>query len=82
MVTLTMIGGAAKNGIGQHESAVADFDEAIRINPSDITVYINRGETKIRSMIGMREALIDFDKVISLDPENAENYHKRWHYEM
>jgi len=35
----------------EHEKALADFDEAIRLNPELVAAYINRGNVKVKKEI-------------------------------
>lgn len=68
--------GDVKIELEQYEEAIVDFNESIRLKPSDAEVYNIRGFTKIK--LGQIEsALIDFDQAISLDPTLAEAYHTR-----
>ncbi|MFS8118818.1 MAG: tetratricopeptide repeat protein, partial [Microcoleus sp.] len=47
------------------ESAIADFNEALRINPNYALAYANRGN--IRAKLGDKEAAIqDFQKAADL----------------
>ena len=47
---------------GKYEAAIADFSEAIRINPNEATFYYNRGLAKFH--LGQHEAAIDdYDEV-------------------
>jgi tetratricopeptide (TPR) repeat protein len=57
--------------IGQRERAIADYDEAIRLDPKYATAYYNRGV--IYGDIGQRErAIADYDEAIRLDPTLAQ----------
>ena len=40
--------GLAKSDLGQHFTAIADYDIAIRLNPNDAKAYINRGIAKVQ----------------------------------
>ena len=54
--------------LGQHEAAIADFDEAIRLGPDYPLAYVNRGKAKDK--LGQHEAAIaDFDEAIRLEPD-------------
>ena len=61
---------------GEYESAIADYSEAIRINPNDATVYYNRGTSSYR--IGRYEsAIADFDEAIRINPNDERFYNNR-----
>ena len=57
--------GIAKAGLGQFEEALADYDEAIRLNPYYDEAYYNRGHVKIE-LNRIEEARQDFDKTFHL----------------
>ncbi len=60
--------GAAKAGIGNHEGAIADFDECIRLRPKKALYYHDRGLSK--EALGQQEtAEADFAKAKGLDPK-------------
>ena len=40
--------GNAKGVLGRHEEAIADYDEALRINPQLAAAYYNREAAKIK----------------------------------
>ena len=55
---------------------MADFDQAIKLNSTDVRPYNNRGLTYLGK--GLYAAAIrDFDKVIELDPRQARAYNNR-----
>ena len=39
--------GVAYFELGNYESALADFDKVLRLNPDDAEAYFNRGNTKM-----------------------------------
>jgi lipoprotein NlpI len=55
---------------GQHDRAIQDFDQTIRLNPQNVQTFIDRGisyEAK-----GQHDrAIQDFDQAIRLNPQNA-----------
>ncbi len=61
----------------RREEQVADCSEAIRLDPSNPALYLERAEA--RSAVGrFEEALADYDRAISLDPDHAGAYLGRW----
>ena len=61
---------------GKYEDAIADYDEAIRINPQDAQAYYNRGTAK--GELGWhQEAIADFDEAIRVNPQHAAAYYNR-----
>ena len=57
----------------RHEEAIADCSEAIRLDPRDPALYLERAEA--RSAVGrFEEALADYDRAIRLDPDHAGAY--------
>jgi len=62
--------------IGEYEQAIADYDQAIALDPEFAIAYLNRGLTYFE--IGEYEqALADYDQAIVLDPEFATAYLNR-----
>ena len=58
------------------EIAIPAYDEAIRLNPSYVEAYNNRGNAK--NHLGQREeAMVDYDEAIALDPHYADAYCNR-----
>ena len=54
--------------LDQYEQAIADYNEAIRLNPKDSTVYNSRGI--LYFTIGQyTRAIADYDEVIRLNPQ-------------
>ena len=59
--------GAAKAGLGDHNGAIEDFNEAIRRNPKKVRYYSERGKAK--EALGQHEAAeADFQKAKEIDP--------------
>lgn len=54
------------NGLGESKKAVADFDKAIEIDPTDLASYIDRGKTKAatKDLAGAKK---DFEYVLTMD---------------
>jgi len=61
---------------GKLKEAIAEYDEAIRLEPYLAPAYINRGIAYAR--LGQHQrAIQDFDEAIRLDPQYAEAYYSR-----
>ena len=56
-----------------YAAAMADFDQAIKLNPGDADAFRRRGDVYI-AMAQYARALEDFDQAIKLDPHNAEAF--------
>src|SRR5215467_13387117 len=55
---------------GEHDRAITDFNEAIRLNPQNARAYNNRGSSFFAK--GDRDqAVADFSKAVELDPKNG-----------
>ena len=66
----------AKAFLGQRQSALADYDTAIRLSPECAASYTNRGQLK--DSLGQREAAqADFEAAIHADSEFAQPYIER-----
>ena len=62
--------------LGEHESAIQDYTEAVRINPKNTNAYYNRAVT--HNCLGdYRSAVQDYSEFIRLVPENAGAYNSR-----
>ena len=60
--------GAAKAGLGNHQEAIEDFNECIRLKPKKALYYHDRGLSK--ESLGKHEAAeADFTKAKKLDPD-------------
>lgn len=58
---------------GDYDKAIADYDEALRIDPTRATTCHNRGLTwKKKSEFA--KAVADFDRALELDPKNNSTY--------
>jgi len=58
------------------EHAVADHDQAIKVDPKNAVAYMNRGNTNIAKQDYTR-ALADYDQAIKLNPKYAEAFFNR-----
>ena len=58
------------------DKAVAEYTEAVRLNPNDAVGYFNRG-TAYRKREELRKAIDDFTEAIRRDPKYAQAYNSR-----
>ncbi|RUU55943.1 tetratricopeptide repeat protein, partial [Mesorhizobium sp. M2C.T.Ca.TU.009.01.2.1] len=68
--------GSALAVTGEQEKAIAAYDEAIRIDPTDVTALINRGIAHAAKG-GFDRAIADYDTALGIDPRSADAYAKR-----
>ena len=68
--------GLDKQEQGHLEEAIAEYDEAIRLNSEDAVVYYNRGLAHL-SLSQLQQAVQDFDTAVRLNPRLASAYAKR-----
>ena len=61
---------------GDHRRAIADFNEAIHLNPNRASLYRERA-LAYRQNGEVELAIADFDEAIALDPKFAAPYHER-----
>jgi tetratricopeptide (TPR) repeat protein len=62
---------------GDHDRAIADHDQAIKLDPKNAYAFNNRG-TAYRAQIGAGErAIADFDQAIKLNPKYAAAFYNR-----
>ena len=62
--------GIQKASRGNLQGAIADYTQAIIINPMYAVVYYNRGNTKAH-LKDWKGAIYDFTKAIKIDPNDA-----------
>jgi tetratricopeptide (TPR) repeat protein len=60
---------------GEYDKAIADYTEAIRLNPNDAHAFYNRGLARAKKN-ELNEAIEDYTKAIRLDP-SASRYTNR-----
>ena len=61
---------------GDADRAIADFDEAIRLNPNRAVAFRDRAQAHRRNG-QLAPAIADFDQAIALDPGHVVPYHDR-----
>jgi len=61
---------------GNYESAIAQYDELIRIQPHNANAFNNRGAAH-QALGRLDQAFADFDRAISLKPDFASAYNNR-----
>jgi tetratricopeptide (TPR) repeat protein len=67
--------GSAVRAMGNLESALKDFDHALKLDPSQVN-YFERGTT-YQMMNRHEEAIADFTMVIKIEPDAASGYYSR-----
>jgi len=60
----------------QHDAALADYRQAIQLNPALAQIYYNRGNI-YKTLQQYDAALSDYGQAIKLDPTLAQAYHNR-----
>ncbi len=68
--------GNAYSYIGEHDKAIADYDQAIKLKPHYAKAYYNRGNA-YRDKVDFDKAIADYTKAIELKPDYAEAYYNR-----
>lgn len=61
---------------GDNRRAIADFNEAIQLNPNRASLYRDRAQA-YRQSGELGPAIADYDEAIALDPKPAAPYHQR-----
>ena len=77
--------GNAYNAKGEHDRAIQDYDQAIRLNPNLASAFSNRAKAYSAKSQFARE-LQDLDQAIRLDPKDADAYFIRgklhWYWKV
>ncbi|MEK9149008.1 MAG: tetratricopeptide repeat protein, partial [Candidatus Desantisbacteria bacterium] len=68
--------GLAKSALKDYPGALADYDQAINLNPNYALAYYNRGNAK-SALKDYPGALADYDQAINLNPNYALAYYNR-----
>jgi tetratricopeptide (TPR) repeat protein len=68
--------GNAYYGKGDHDRAILDYNQAIRLNPRDANSFSNRGAAYARKADYDR-AIQDYDEAIRLNPNHADAFSNR-----
>lgn len=63
-----------RNNLNNYPTAVADYSQAIELDPSHFDAYLKRGTLRYKVLKQYEEALTDFDKAIELKPDCALAY--------
>lgn len=70
--------GNGYNRQDNHERAIVDYNEAIRLNPNFANAYYNRG-VAYGDMRRYDEAIADYTQALALDPQHGDSYGNRGH---
>ncbi len=68
--------GNAYADLGQYEQAIADYNQAIQINPQDAEAYNNRG-IAYADLGQYEQATADYNQALQINPQLAEAYYNR-----
>ena len=67
--------GVTYTGKGEFDNTLADYNQAIQMNPEDLAAYWVKGD--IYSHIGeYNKAIAEYSKAINIDPNNDLSYRK------
>jgi tetratricopeptide (TPR) repeat protein len=68
--------GQAWDGKGDYDRAIADYNQALRIDPQNAWAYNNRG-IAWRNKGDYDRAIADYNQALRIDPQNAWAYNNR-----
>ncbi len=68
--------GNAYSYIGEHDKAIADYDQAIKLKPNYAKAYYNRGNA-YRDKVDFAKAIVDYTRAIELNVDYVEAYYNR-----
>jgi tetratricopeptide (TPR) repeat protein len=71
------VAGNDKYDKGNYQGALANYNQAIALDPKNSLAYINRGLLKNEKLNDVPGALADYNQAISLDPKNSDAYYNR-----
>lgn len=71
--------GAARRKLEDHLGAIRDYDEAIKLEPDNASLYLNRGVawSSLEGEGNLNKAIRDLTTALSLNPESSESYAAR-----
>jgi tetratricopeptide (TPR) repeat protein len=61
----------------EYDRAIADYSEAIQLDPKNVVAYNNGGDAYYYVKRDYDQAITDYDKAIQLDPKYARAYYNR-----
>ena len=68
--------GVAQANLGNHQAAINDFTETIKLGGNPAIAYYNRGNSKF-NLNEHRGAIADYSEVIKINPQHASAYYNR-----
>ncbi len=68
--------GNTKAELNRHAEAIADYDQALQLDPDSALAYFSRGHSKT-NLERHAEAIADYDQALRLDPDYALAYFNR-----
>jgi tetratricopeptide (TPR) repeat protein len=66
-----------KNEQGNYRGALADYNQAIALNPKSYKAYTNRGNLKAKNLKDFQGALADYNQAIAINPKSTFAYANR-----
>ncbi|MDB9379694.1 tetratricopeptide repeat protein, partial [Nodularia sphaerocarpa] len=68
--------GKARSLLGDNQGAIADFNQAIKIQPQDALVYTARGNA-YRKSGNYLDAIQDYSQALQINPDDPQAYYNR-----